>query len=354
MTKKIVFTGGGTAGHVTPNIALIQTLTDLGWQCLYIGSNTGIEKKLIEPLNIKFYGIATGKLRRYFSWQNFIDPFKIFYGMLQSLLLLSKSKPELVFSKGGFVSFPVVFAAWLKRIPVIAHESDMTPGLATKLSFPFVRHLCINFEKTKQYFKKKEKLKITGTPIRQGLLEGSKAKAIQLCSFKETKPCLLVIGGGLGAVAINKIIRQSLDELLEHYNIIHLCGKAKLDRTIQKEGYRQFEYLTAELADVYALADLIISRSGANSVYEILSLAKPHIFIPLPLTASRGDQIHNANYFKELGISYVLAEEDLNMESLVKTITEVMQTKEIRSKKIEALGFESGTAKIIHLIESIK
>lgn len=352
MSKKIVFTGGGTAGHVTPNIALIQKLSQQGWQCEYIGSNQGIEKTLIEKINVPFYGIKSGKLRRYFSWQNFIDPFKILWGTIQSFFILGKIKPNLIFSKGGFVAFPVVFAAWLRRIPVIAHESDLTPGLATRLSYPFARHMCVTFDKAKNYFKKSDKVKVTGTPIRESLFQGDKNKGKLFCQFNNDKPCLLVVGGGLGSVAINKVVRAALPELLKTYNVIHLCGQGKVDQSLKYEGYKQFEYVYDEMPDLFALADLIISRSGANSVYEVLALAKPHIFIPLPLSASRGDQIQNANYFQELGISYVLKEEKLSEQILTEAVALVSQTKVSRTEKIKALNFSSGTDNILALVNN--
>jgi UDP-N-acetylglucosamine--N-acetylmuramyl-(pentapeptide) pyrophosphoryl-undecaprenol N-acetylglucosamine transferase len=354
VTNKIVFTGGGTAGHVTPNIALLHRLQALGWQCSYIGSKNGIEQQLMGSESIPYFSISSGKLRRYFSLQNFIDPLKISFGILQAYYHLSKIKPDLVFSKGGFVSFPVVVAAWLKRIPVIAHESDITPGLTTKLSVPFAKHICVTFAKGKQYFKHQEKVVITGTPIRRSLFEGDKDKAWHLCRFQDPhKPCLLIIGGGLGAMPINNVIHQNIQQLVEQYNIIHLCGKGKTQPQIELVGYCQFEYVQAELADLFALADLVISRSGANSVYEILSLEKPHIFVPLPLKVSRGDQIQNAKYFHELGVSYVLEEEKLSLTSLLEAIENVFNHKEERLQKLKSLQLGSGTENIIKLVKEV-
>lgn len=351
MSKIIVFTGGGTAGHVTPNIALIEALKKSGWKCLYIGSHNSIEKTLMTELGIPFYGIATGKLRRYFSVQNFIDPFKIVYGILQALYFLRGIKPNVVFSKGGFVSLPVVIAAWLSRVPAIAHESDLSPGLTTKLSYPFVKHVCITFERAKNHFKYKNKLVLTGTPLRHSLFEGIKDKAVSLCGFKQKKPCLLFVGGGLGALAINLAVRESLEVLLPKFNVIHLCGKGKVDPLFEQEGYCQFDYVSEEMPDLYALSDLIISRSGANTVCEILALAKPHLFIPLSLKASRGDQIHNANYCVELGVSDVLNEEALTSMTLCKAIDELYALKDEKIQKIKALKFASGVDEITHLIK---
>ncbi|WED41848.1 undecaprenyldiphospho-muramoylpentapeptide beta-N-acetylglucosaminyltransferase [Legionella cardiaca] len=352
MNPRIVFTGGGTAGHVTPNLALIEILQTNDWQIDYIGSEDGIEKNMISSLTIPYHGVSSGKLRRYFSWKNFLDPLKIFLGISQAYCLLRKLKTDVVFSKGGFVAFPVVVAAWLHRIPVIAHESDMTPGLANRLSFPFVDKICVTFAAAKKHFKKQEKVEITGTPIRAQLFKGSKAKGLALCGFTEEKPCLLVVGGSQGSALLNKVLRESLSFLGEHYQIIHLCGKGKIDSNLlNKNNYCQFEYANEELADLFAASDIVISRAGANALYEILALGKPHILIPLSAKVSRGDQIQNARYFKEQGISTVVEEENLTPQSLLVAIEDVNQHKEEIIAKIKALEIESAALKIITLIK---
>lgn len=351
MTKTIVFTGGGTAGHIVPNFSLIEAIQKKGFKAFYIGSTSGLEENLIKPLAVPFKGVSSGKLRRYFSWQNFIDPFKIILGCIQAYYYLGKIKPSLIFSKGGFVAFPVVIAAWLKGIPVIAHESDLTPGLANRLSFPFAKIICLTFKEGARYFKNDSKLVITGTPIRESLLQGNKERAMGLCQFQQEKPCLLVIGGGQGASHINQVVRDALPELIKSYNIIHLCGQGKIDSSLKSNpGYAQFEYLGQELADCYALSTIVLSRSGANSVYEILTLNKPHVFVPLPLKASRGDQIHNARYFERLGVSYVIMEEALNKASLLSALEELHLCQDKVKEKIAALNIQSGTKKIIDLI----
>ncbi|KTC85419.1 undecaprenyldiphospho-muramoylpentapeptide beta-N-acetylglucosaminyltransferase [Legionella drozanskii] len=353
MNPRIVFTGGGTAGHVIPNLPLIEALQDEGWQVDYIGSEDGVEKGIISPLNISYHAVQSGKLRRYFSWQNFLDPFKIFLGIGQAYYLLRKLKTNVVFSKGGFVAFPIVFAAWLNRIPVIAHESDMSPGLANRLSFPFVNKICVTFAAAKQHFKNhQEKVEITGTPIRQELFNGSKEAGLALCGFKADKPCLLVVGGSQGSMRLNKVVRDALPSLIEHYQIIHLCGKGKLDASLQSQGdYCQLEYANKELADLLAAADVVVSRAGANSVYEILALQKPHILIPLSIQVSRGDQIQNARYFQKLGISQVLDDDTLTVELFLQAINEVNQNKDEIIKKIKALSIQSATLKIVALIK---
>ncbi|ARG97189.1 undecaprenyldiphospho-muramoylpentapeptide beta-N-acetylglucosaminyltransferase [Legionella micdadei] len=352
MNLRIVFTGGGTAGHVTPNIPLITALQHEGWQVDYIGSNEGVEQGIITALHIPFHGISSGKLRRYFSWQNFLDPFKICLGIGQAYRLMRKLKADVVFSKGGFVAFPVVVAAWLNRIPIIAHESDMSPGLANRLSFPFVDKICVTFAAAKQYFKNQEKVEVTGTPIRPELFQGSKEAGLALCGFKKNKPCLLVMGGSQGSLKLNSIVRNALPALSLQYQIIHLCGKGKRDSALLNHpDYCQLEYANKEMADLFAASDLVVSRAGANSVYEILALQKPHLFIPLSIHASRGDQIQNARYFMKQGISHVLDEETLSTDSFLQAVNDVYQHKEEIIERIKRLNIESATLKIIALIK---
>jgi len=354
MAHKIVLTGGGTAGHVTPNIALIEALQHEGWQIDYIGSD-GIEKNMIQSLNIPFYAVASGKLRRYFSWKNFFDPLKIVLGILQSYFLLRKLKPDIVFSKGGFVAFPIIVGAWLNRIPSVAHESDMTPGLANRLSFPFVDKICVTFSAATKHFKNQTKVAVTGTPVRQALFAGDKQRGLVRCQFNDKKPCLLIIGGSLGANALNACVRQALQELSERFQIIHLCGRGKLDPSLDKyPGYCQFEYANEELADFFAASQVVVSRSGANSLYEILVLAKPHVLIPLSRRASRGDQIHNARYFQQQGISLVIEEETLTPERLCAVVMDAHAHEQAIIDKIKALRIESATEKVMHVIKETR
>ncbi len=327
--KKIVMTGGGTAGHVTPNIALMPALRKEGFEISYIGSYDGIEKRLIEEQGVPYYGISSGKLRRYFNPKNFSDPFRVIKGYGQSIKLLKKIKPDVVFSKGGFVSVPVVLAAKFCRIPAIIHESDITPGLANKLAIPGAVKVCCNFPETLNYLPK-EKAVLTGSPIRQELLKGSADAGRTYCKFPEaSKSVILIIGGSSGSRAINNTVRELLPQLLPDYNVIHLCGKGNLDTSLtQTAGYLQLEYANQELADLFALSDLVISRAGANAICELLALHKPNILIPLSANASRGDQILNANSFQAQGFSYVLEEENLSPETLRSAITHVIAEKE--------------------------
>lgn len=353
MTRKIVLTGGGTAGHVTPNIALIHVLQPEGWQIDYIGSVDGVEKGMIKAMDIPYHGIHSGKLRRYFSWKNFIDPLKILLGIIQAYWVLHRLKPEVVFSKGGFVAFPVVVGAWLHRIPIIAHESDMTPGLANRLSFPFATKIALTFEAAKKHIKDQAKVVVTGTPIRQALLEGQKDKGLALCGFSDDKPCLLIVGGSQGANALNACVRQSLSFLCEHYQLIHLCGRGKVDPSLEnRPDYCQFDYVTEELPHLLAASELVVSRAGANALYELLVLQKPHVLIPLSAQVSRGDQVQNARYFEQQGISVVIREEALTQETLLAAINDVEQRRATILESLKKLNLSSGTTAVIALIKS--
>ena len=258
----------------------------------------------------------------------------------------------MVFSKGGFVAVPVVIAAWMNRVPVIVHESDRTPGLANRICLPFASTICLTFSEAKNHIKQKEKARVTGTPLRESLFQGDRQKGLEFCGFKDDKPCLLVMGGSLGAATINRCLRDVLDELLKQYQIIHLCGKGNTDKTLlTKKGYCQLEYVNQEMGDLFAAADVVLSRAGANAVYEILALGKPHLFIPLPLSASRGDQIENADYFQKAGVSRVIANDELTGERLLSSLAEIQQNREQIKKAIQALNIQSGTAAIMDLIK---
>lgn len=350
--KKIVLTGGGTAGHVTPNVALLPALQKNGYEISYIGSYEGIEKRLIEEQNIPYYGIASGKLRRYFDPKNFSDPFKVLKGYAQSVKLLKKLKPDVIFSKGGFVSVPVVMAAKHCKIPAIIHESDLTPGLANKLAIPNATKICCNFPETIPFLPK-DKAVLTGSPIRAELLSGNAENAFSLCHFNDhTKPVLLIIGGSSGSRAINTAIRNLLPELMKSYNIIHLCGKGNIDtERTHLTGYAQFEYANQELADLFALADLVISRAGANAICELLALHKPNILIPLSAAASRGDQILNANSFRAQGFSYVLEEEELTNTTLLEAIEHVFCKKDSYIAAMKNSKTQNSIDTIMELIE---
>lgn len=350
--KRIILTGGGTAGHVTPNIALLPRLRELQYDIHYIGSYNGIEKELIAKQQIPYHGISSGKLRRYFSLKNFTDPFRVLKGFNEANHLIKTLKPDVIFSKGGFVSVPVVIAGKRNHVPVIIHESDMTPGLANRISIPSAYKVCCNFPETLKALPE-DKAVLTGSPIRQELLTGDPEKARAFCGFTDNKPVILVIGGSLGATAVNQAVRAILPELLKEFQVIHLCGKGKLDTSLSNlEGYVQFEYIQDELRHLFALSDIVISRAGANAICELLALQKPNILIPLSASASRGDQILNARSFERQGFSEVLEEETLTNELLLKSIRELYENRSQYVTAMQRSAQQSPIETIIQLIES--
>ena len=351
--KRIILTGGGTAGHVTPNIALLPRLKELQYDIHYIGSYEGIEKTLIEKQGIPYHGISSGKLRRYFSLRNFTDPFRVLKGFGEANKLIRQLKPDVIFSKGGFVSVPVVMAGKKNHVPVIIHESDMTPGLANKLSFPSAAKVCCNFPETVQYLPA-DKAVLSGSPIRQELLTGDADAARTFCNFHDEKPVIMVIGGSLGATAINEAVRRNLPEILKDFNVIHLCGKNKLDPELNNtEGYAQFEYIQEELRNLFALCDIVISRAGANAICELLALRKPNLLIPLSASASRGDQILNARSFEKQGFSMMIEEEDLTDEKLLSAIHDMYDHRAIYINAMNLSTLQDSISTIINLIEDV-
>lgn len=349
--KRILLTGGGTAGHVTPNIALLPGLRELGYEISYMGSYDGIEKKLIEEFQIPYYGISSGKLRRYFDPKNFTDPFKVAKGYGEARRIIKKLQPDVLFSKGGFVSVPVVLAARHFKIPAIIHESDMTPGLANKLCIPSAWKVCCNFPETLQYLPK-EKAVLTGSPIRRELLEGDPIKALRFTGLSPDKPVILVMGGSLGAAAVNEAVRSVLPRLLKSFHIIHLCGKDKVDPTLAGlSGYVQYEYIKGELKDLFALSDIVVSRAGANAICELLALRKPSLLIPLPAASSRGDQILNARSFEKQGFSMVLEEEKITADSFVEAVRALYENRKAMSSAMAASQQTDSIETIIGLIE---
>lgn len=337
--KKIILTGGGTAGHVTPNLALLPYLEKEGFEVAYIGSDEFIESTLIPDMGIPYCGISTGMLRRYRTLKNLTDPFKVFKGIHQAKKYIKTFKPDVIFSKGGFVGLPVAYAGFLCRVPVIIHESDMTSGLANKLSLPVAKKICCNFPETVKELPK-GKAVLTGSPIRDELLKGNAKEGMEICGFDDSKPVIMVIGGSLGAASVNKAVRDALPVLLKDFQVVHICGKEKLDESLNNmTGYKQFEYVTEGLNHIFALADVIISRAGANSICEILALKKPNLLIPL-VKASRGDQILNARSFESQGYSMVLPDDECNKDTLVERVTELYFT---RQNYIDAMKKSSQT-----------
>lgn len=348
--KRIILTGGGTAGHVTPNIALIPRLLELGYDIQYIGSYQGIEKELIQPFGIPYHGISSGKLRRYFSVQNFTDPFRVLKGFGEAKRLIKELQPDVIFSKGGFVSVPVVLAGKHNKVPTIIHESDMTPGLANKLCIPVARKVCCNFPETLKSLPA-EKSILTGSPIREELLHGNKEAARKLCGFHSDKPVLMIIGGSLGSAVINQSVREALPKLLDDFQIVHICGKDKIDNLLLKTpGYKQFEYVKDDLKDIFAMADIVVSRAGANAICELLALKKPNLLIPLSAGASRGDQILNARSFEAQGFSMVIDEDYLSPGLLIEKVHALYGS---RQTYIDAMGKSRQTNAIPSILEII-
>lgn len=351
--KKIVLTGGGTAGHVTPNIALLPALQEAGYEITYMGSYDGIEKKLIGDFDIPYVGISTGKLRRYLDPRNFTDPFRVARGFLQAKRFLKEYRPDVLFSKGGFVSVPVVRAAASLHIPCIIHESDMTPGLANKLCISAAKKVCCNFPETMKLLPE-NKAVLTGSPIRAELSRGNKLAGFDMCGFSANTPVIMVIGGSLGAANVNKAVRDALPKLLEDFQVVHLCGKDKLDNLLlNTPGYKQFEYIKAELKDLFAMADVVISRAGANAICELLALKKPNILIPLPAASSRGDQILNAQSFESQGFSIVINEDDLTTELLVDKVHELYFNRQTYTNTMSKSTQLDSIRTILKLIEEI-
>lgn len=347
--KKILLTGGGTAGHVTPNIALLPGLKQAGFDILYVGSYEGMEKGLIEAQHIPYKGIATGKFRRYLSLKNLSDPFRVLKGYQEAKKIIRDYKPDVLFSKGGFVSVPVVLAAGKYKIPVIIHESDMTPGLANRLCQSSASKICCNFPETVKHLPA-DKAVLTGSPIRQELLTGSREAGLHFAGLTPDKPVLLMMGGSTGSRAVNTALRAVLPQLLKEFHVIHLCGKGNLDPSLTQPGYAQYEYISEELKDLMAAADVVLSRAGANAICELLALKKPNILVPLPLSVSRGDQILNAESFQKQGFSFVLPEENLTSESLLDAIRQVYSNRASYIRSMEQSSQSNGVEIILKLL----
>lgn len=323
---KVAFTGGGSAGHVTPNIALIEKLQERGDEIHYFGTATGIEHELISALKIPYHTVSSERLRRYFDWRNFLTPFKVVSGLIAAILKVRQVRPDVLFSKGGFVSFPVVVGAWVNRIPVVIHESDLTPGLANKLSFPFATNICVGFKEAKAHIKAQDKVVFTGSPLRRALFEADPSRAIEAFSLDPNRPVIMVTGGSQGARHINEVVRQSLDALLELGQVVHLCGKGNLDASMQdRQGYLQLEYVKERFADLMAASSVVICRAGANTLLELVQLERPSVLIPLSRASSRGDQYLNAKSFEEQGLAKLLPDEELDAERLIAATRQVIE-----------------------------
>jgi len=337
--RRILLTGGGSAGHVTVHLALIPKLRAAGWKVDYIGSEQGIERQLVSGIDgVSYFAVATGKFRRYFDWKNAMDPLKVMRGVLQAYRIIRERRPQVIFSKGGFVSVPVVIGGWMNRVPVVIHESDLTPGLANRIAIPFATSVCMTFAETEKHLPAGKAVHI-GAIVRPELVAGNTARGLLLCDFVRSKPVLLLMGGSLGSQRLNQALRSVLPQLLTQFQVVHICGQGNVDETLRQRGYRQFEYVKEELPDLLAMADLVLSRAGANAIFEFLALYKPMLLVPLSLKASRGDQIVNARSFERLGYAMVLPEEQASGEALLDAIGDLYRRREevvLRMKEYEA------------------
>lgn len=354
MNQKILLTGGGSAGHITVNLALIPMLLNSGWEVIYIGSKKGIEREIISNIpQVSYYGISTGKLRRYFDRQNFTDFFRVLKGTIGAYKIIHREQPQIVFSKGGFVSVPVVLGSRFNNIPVITHESDLTPGLANRINMYSAQKIFTTFPDTLKHLPK-NKGEFIGAIVRPELKQGNSARGRIFCQFNSIKPVILVAGGSLGSVYINQTIRSLLDTLLKKFQIVHICGKGNVDQNIKLKGYKQLEYVSDELADLICLSDLVISRAGSNFIFEFLALKKPMILIPLSKKSSRGDQIENANAFKRQGFAEVILEENLTENTLLNAIGTVFNNREEYQSNMEDWNSDRSLDKLFDLITNFK
>ena len=354
MSKKIVLTGGGTMGHVTPNLALLPHLLEKGYEVHYIGTEKGVEAdKLTAIEGIHYHAVKSGKLRRYFDWKNFTDPFRVIAGAFQSAALMGRIKPDVCFSKGGFVAVPVVFGAWLHRIPVVCHESDLTPGLANKLCTPFAKKVATTFPECAAALG--DKAECVGTPLRPELFAGDKQKGLKLLGFTGEKPVLMMMGGSLGAQAVNKALREALPELLPTFDVVHICGKGNLDAALEgTAGYTQLEFVSAELPDIFACADLVLSRAGSNALMEFQALARPLLLVPYPKGASRGDQILNAQSLEKRGLCRVLLQENMTAATLTEALLSTWADREKLTAAVKAAPPANGTMRVLEMIEEVQ
>lgn len=351
--RRVVLTGGGSAGHVMPNIALLPELRKKGYDIHYIGSVSGIERQLIAEEGIPYHPIDTGKFRRYLDLRNVTDPFRVIHGLGQSLALMRRIRPDVLFAKGGFVSGPVIVAAWTNRVPTIVHESDFTLGLANRLSLPFATRVCFSFPETAESLPARKRV-FTGTPVRDRLLRGNTQQGRRLCGFDDSRPVVLVTGGSQGSQVINAAVRASLPSLLRAFQVCHICGTGGMDDSLASTpGYRQFEFVSKELPDLFAAADIVVSRAGANTVFELLALRKPNLLIPLSRRVSRGDQILNAMSFKRQGFSEVLLEEDLSAGPLVDQAMRVYSSRKAFIQAMSMSRIGNGVDNIVKVIQEV-
>ena len=352
--KRIALTGGGTAGHVTPHLALIPHLKEAGYDIHYVGTPDGIERTMMEKVEgITYHCVESGKLRRYLDFKNVTDFFKVIRGISQATALMRDLKPDVLFSKGGFVSVPVVRGAAKNGIPILCHESDLTPGLANKLSTRYARKVACTFPECAKAMG--EKGVYTGTPLRRELFQGRREEGLRISGFSGDRPILMMTGGSLGAQAVNKALREALPRLTKDFDVIHLTGKGNADESLRgTAGYVQFEFVTDEMAHLLQCADIVLSRAGANTLCELQALKKPMLLVPYPSSASRGDQILNAKSFRSRGLAHVLDQADMTGDSLAEAIQALWNDRDTLRSALEKAPAADGTDAILKLIEEIQ
>ncbi|MBO5884724.1 MAG: undecaprenyldiphospho-muramoylpentapeptide beta-N-acetylglucosaminyltransferase [Clostridia bacterium] len=343
MKKSIVLTGGGTAGHIMPNIALLDKLKENFENIYYIGTN-GMEKEICNKNDINFYEISAPKFVRKLSFKTLSIPFKLIKSIHQCKQILKQIKPDVIFSKGGYVSIPVCIAGKKLNIPVISHESDLSIGLANKIILKYSNVLCTSFKETANYNKK---CVYTGSPIRQDIFNGNKKNVLEKFNYDKNKPTILFIGGSLGSTAINNIVYENIDKLASIYNVLHISGKH--GKPLTHNGYYQVSF-SDKIQDFFAACDICISRSGANTIFELASLQKLMLLIPLPKGNSRGDQVENALNFKNNNLANVLMQEDLDINNLLKQIDKTFKQKDYFISNMQKLDLKNANNKILKII----
>lgn len=345
----IVLTGGGTAGHVIPHLAILPYLKNDFDNVYYIGSVGGMEKNIVDNVGLKYYSVPCAKLVRKITCKNLAIPFTLFKGVIAAGKILDELKPNVVFSKGGYVALPVVIAAHKRAIPVIAHESDYSLGLANRISAKFCDKVLTSFPAAAKSVKNGV---LTGAPLKNSLFTASRAEGLKTFGLSGKKPVILATGGSLGAKAINSAIRGALNELLQKFDVLHVCGKGNLSG-IKKDGYVELEF-TDKMENAFACANLCVSRAGSNTIFEMAALKKPMLLIPLPKTVSRGDQILNAEYFQSQGYAEILRQEDLTPQTLVKAASRLYLNRFDYAKSFAAHPVKNAARDVANILARYK
>lgn len=344
----IILTGGGTAGHVTPHLAILPYLKKDFDKIYYIGSENGIEKEIIKNANLPYYSVPCAKFNRNFNLNNLKIPFKIYSGYVKAGKIIDEIKPDVIFSKGGYVAIPTILAGKKRKIPIISHESDYSLGLANRLTAKYCKKVLTSFPDTALNLKNGE---YVGSPIRNELFNVKKDIAIKTFGFNSNKPILLITGGSQGALAINNAVRNALPDLLPKYNVIHICGKNNLSKEYDQKGYFQVEYMN-NIENAFAVASVCISRAGSNTLFELLALKIPCVLIPLPKGTSRGDQILNAEYFQKLGLVNVLPQQVLTPQALTLAVNSTYANRFNLARNFNKTPIKDASREISNIIAS--